>query len=307
MRVAAIDCGTNSIRLLISDRVDSDPASAPADVLRRMEVVRLGEGVDRTGMLSPEAIERTRVVLEQYAAQIREAGATRVRMVATSATRDAGNREDFASMVLRTLGTDAEVISGHEEAMLSFAGAVADLPGLADPVLLTDIGGGSTEVVRGRGGAVDSAFSMDVGCVRLTERHLLDDPPTQAQIDGALSDLRHALDEAESAVPLIGASAFVGVAGTVTTIAALALGLGAYDPIAIHGSVISAADVAQVTAELLAMPRAQRAALPVMHPGRVDVIGGGALILRTLMERSAATAVIVSEHDILDGIAASIG
>jgi exopolyphosphatase/guanosine-5'-triphosphate,3'-diphosphate pyrophosphatase len=308
-RVAAIDCGTNSIRLLIADL---DPAGGPlSDVVRQMEVVRLGEGVDRTGLLSVAAIERTRVALAGYARQIEQHAAVRVRMVATSASRDAGNRDDFVRMVHATLGADPEVITGNEEAALSFAGAIAGLPGIADPVLLTDIGGGSTELVLGRmaagpGGSVQAAHSMDVGCVRLTERHLHDDPASTAQIDAALADLHAAIDAAALDVPLGGAASFVGVAGTVTTIAALALHLPAYDPGAIHGSVISAQQVADITTMLMGMTRAQRAGLAVMHPGRVDVIVGGALVLRTLMERTGSAQVIASEHDILDGIAASL-
>jgi exopolyphosphatase/guanosine-5'-triphosphate,3'-diphosphate pyrophosphatase len=307
-RVAAIDCGTNSIRLLIAD-AEAGRDGRLVDVVRRMEVVRLGQGVDRTGELAPEAIERTRVALEQYARQIAEAGAQRVRMVATSATRDAANRDDFVRMVRATLGADPEVITGHEEAALSFAGAVAGLPGLAGSagsVLVTDIGGGSTELVLGRGSVVEASVSMDVGCVRLTERRLHDDPPTPEQVQAALDDLRAAIDAAALALPLRGAASFVGVAGTVTTIAALALGLPAYDPAAIHGAVITADQVAGVTGELMSMPREQRAALPVMHPGRVDVIVGGALVLRTLMERTGSAQVIASEHDILDGIAQSL-
>lgn len=309
-RVAAIDCGTNSIRLLIADL---DPSGGPlSDVVRQMEVVRLGEGVDRTGLLSPGAIERTRVALEAYARQIEHHGARRVRMVATSASRDAGNRDDFVRMVQATLGAEPEVITGREEAALSFAGAIAGLPGIADPVLLADIGGGSTELVLGRmadgaGGSVQAAHSMDVGCVRLTERHLHADPPTTAQMDAALVDLHAAIDAAALDVPLHGAASFVGVAGTVTTIAALALHLPSYDPEAIHGSVISAQQVAEVTAMLIGMTRAQRAGFAVMHPGRVDVIVGGALVLRTLMERTGSQHVVASEHDILDGIATSLG
>lgn len=308
-RVAAIDCGTNSIRLLIADL---DPAGGPlTDVIRQMLVVRLGEGVDRTGLLSPAAIERTRVALEGYARQIEQHGAQRVRMVATSASRDARNRDDFVRMVQATLGAEPEVITGHEEAALSFSGAIAGLPGIADPVLLTDIGGGSTELVlgqmaAGRGGSVQAAHSMDVGCVRLTERHLHGDPPTAKQIDAALADLHAAIDAARIDVPLHGAASFVGVAGTVTTIAALAKKLPAYDPDAIHGSVISTQHVADVTAMLMGMTRAQRAGFAVMHPGRVDVIVGGALVLRTLMERTGSQHVIASEHDILDGIATSL-
>lgn len=310
MRVAGIDCGTNSIRLLIADAVPGpDGGVRLADVVRHMEVVRLGEGVDRTGMLSPAALERTRLALVDYGDRIRAADAQRVRMVATSATRDAGNRDAFVSMVRDAIGVDPQVISGAEEAALSYAGAVGGLPSLLGeqaPILLADIGGGSTEVVRGAAGQVQAAHSMDVGCVRLTERRLHGDPPAGDEVDAAVADIEAALDAAAADVPLTGASAFVGVAGTVTTLAAIVLGLPAYDPLAIHGATMSAAQVEDVTTMLLGMTRAQRAALPVMHPGRVDVIAGGALVLRTLVRRTESTAVIASEHDILDGIAASI-
>jgi exopolyphosphatase/guanosine-5'-triphosphate,3'-diphosphate pyrophosphatase len=227
-------------------------------------------------------------------------------MVATSATRDAQNRDEFVELVRAELGVPPEVISGAEEAALSYAGAASVLDFAAGPVLVADIGGGSTELVRGGDGGALSAFSMDVGCVRMTERHLHDDPPTPEQIAATVADLRAAIAEARRHVPLEPDVPFVGVAGTVTTIAALALGLDRYDSEAIHGSKISAAEVAEVTERLLAMTHEQRAALPVMHPGRVDVIGGGALVLRTLVEQIGVDAVIASEHDILDGIALSI-
>jgi exopolyphosphatase/guanosine-5'-triphosphate,3'-diphosphate pyrophosphatase len=303
-RVAAIDCGTNSIRLLIADRTDG----RLTDVVREMRVVRLGQDVDRTGRLAAEALARTQVALAEYATTIRECAAEHVRMVATSATRDAGNREEFVAMVHAELGVEPEVISGAEEAALSFAGAAGVLPGLPGPLLVADIGGGSTELVRG--GAADEpllAYSMNVGCVRMTERHLRDDPPTGPQIEATVADLRAAIDEARGQVPLDAPAAFVGVAGTVTTIAAIALQLDRYDPDAIHGARISAAQVDDVTARLLRMTHAERAALPVMHPGRVDVIGGGALVLRTLVEEIGADSVIASEHDILDGIALGLG
>jgi exopolyphosphatase / guanosine-5'-triphosphate,3'-diphosphate pyrophosphatase len=303
-RVAAIDCGTNSIRLLIAE---GGPVGL-SDVHREMRVVRLGEGVDETGRLAPAAIERTRLALVDYAERIRSLGATDVRMVATSASRDAANADEFRATVQQTLGVEPEVISGLAEAELSFAGAVAGLPGVADPLLLADIGGGSTELVLGVPvpAEVTAAYSMDVGCVRMTERHLHDDPPTEAQVQAALADLRGALQAAVADVPVGKAAAFVGVAGTVTTIAALALDLPAYDPDAIHGSVIDYQQVAEVTDRLLRMPRSERAALPVMHPGRVDVIGGGALVLRTVMDFAGVREVIASEHDILDGIAMSL-
>jgi len=303
-RVAGIDCGTNSIRLLVAD----PGPDGLIDVHREMRVVRLGQDVDRTGRLAPEAIERTRRALVDYADLIRTLGARSVRMVATSASRDAENAEDFVAMVRATLGVAPEVISGAEEAQLSFTGAVAGLPGVADPLLVADIGGGSTELVLGSPAQHQafSSFSMDVGCVRMTERHLRSDPPEAEQIAATVSDLQAALDVAAKEVPVAEAAAFVGVAGTVTTIAAIALGLDHYDADAIHGSVLSLAQVSEVTTDLLSMTRGQRAALPVMHPGRVDVIGGGALVLRTVMEFVGATEVIVSEHDILDGIALSL-
>ena len=303
MRLAGIDCGTNSIRLLVADAA---PGGALVDVVREMRVVRLGQDVDRTGRLAPEAIERTRVALQDYAGTIRELHADRVRMVATSATRDAANRADFVSMVEAELGVPPEVISGDEEARLSYAGAVASLPVTGGRVLVADIGGGSTELVLGHGSDLLASASMDVGCVRMTERHLHDDPPTAQQIAATVDDLRAAIATAAEDVPIRTADTFVGVAGTVTTIAAIALGLDRYDPDAIHGSVVGAGQVAEVTDRLLRMTHAERAALPVMHPGRVDIIGGGALVLRTLVEEAGAREVIASEHDILDGITLSL-
>ncbi|HSY15677.1 MAG TPA: Ppx/GppA phosphatase family protein [Jatrophihabitantaceae bacterium] len=309
MRVAGIDCGTNSIRLLIieRERTEQHPAGRAVDVVREMRVVRLGQDVDRTGRLAPEAIERTRIALVDYAELIRKHQATRVRMMATSASRDASNRQDFIDMVVSVLGVPPEVITGTQEAALSFAGAVEGLPGVAAPVLVADIGGGSTELVLGSPGSGElRSHSMNVGCVRMTERHLRSDPPTPEQISATVADLRTAIEAAAVDVPLTGAATFVGVAGTVTTLAAIVLGLDRYEADAIHGSSMTAAQVEEVTGLLLAMTHAERAALPVMHPGRVDVIGGGALVLRTLMEATGAERVVVSEHDILDGIAASI-
>ena len=301
-RVAAIDCGTNSVRLLVAD-VDTP---VPTDVVRRMEIVRLGRGVDRTGRLAPEAIEATRVALADYAAQIRDLGASRTRMVATSATRDAANADEFRSMVERTLGVTPEVVTGEEEAHLSFAGAVQGLPAdLIAPYLVVDIGGGSTEFVLGTAEPV-SAISVDIGCVRMTERHLVDDPPTPDQIAAAERDIEAAVDRALTAVPGRDARTLVGLAGSVTTVTGLALELDQYRPEVIHHARISYDQVATVTADLLAMTRAQRLALPVMHPGRADVIGAGALILKVLMREAGQGAVVASEHDILDGICLSI-
>ncbi|HET6876425.1 MAG TPA: Ppx/GppA phosphatase family protein [Jatrophihabitans sp.] len=301
-RVAAIDCGTNSIRLLVADR---NTGNGLVDVRREMRIVRLGQGVDRTGRLAPVALERTRVALHEYAATIGELDAHPVRMVATSATRDAANRDDFTAMVRAELGVEPEVITGAEEAELSFAGAASVLPHLSGALLVADIGGGSTELVRGGDGPL-RAHSMDVGCVRMTERHLHDDPPTRKQIAATVADVRAALEAARVDVPLDQPVTFVGVAGTVTTIAAIALELPAYDSAAIHGARIAAGQIAEVTERLLAMTHEQRAALPVMHPGRVDVIGGGALVLRTLVEDVGVDEIVASEHDILDGIALSL-
>jgi exopolyphosphatase / guanosine-5'-triphosphate,3'-diphosphate pyrophosphatase len=309
-RVAAIDCGTNSVRLLVAE-VPPDGA-ALVDIVRRMEIVRLGQGVDRTGRLDPAAIERTRIALSDYAAQITDLGAQRIRMVATSATRDAENAAEFHEMVLSTLGVAPEVISGDEEARLSFLGATRGLPADAEPpYLVVDIGGGSTEFVLG-GATLDGstsvahAISVDIGCVRMTERHLVTDPPTPEQVAAAEADIAAAVDRALAVVPGRQAHTLVGLAGSVTTVAALALHLPAYDPAAIHHSRIPYGDVAAVTRELLGLTHAERLALPSMHPGRADVIGAGALVLRVAMEKVGADSVVVSEHDILDGIAESI-
>jgi exopolyphosphatase/guanosine-5'-triphosphate,3'-diphosphate pyrophosphatase len=308
-RVAAIDCGTNSIRLLVAD---VPPAGPAVDLLRRMEVVRLGQGVDATGRLAPEAIERTRVVLAEYSGQARDLGATELRMVATSATRDAANRADFEAMVLATLGRSPDVVPGLEEAELSYLGATASLdlaaaahgsPPPQPPFLVVDIGGGSTEFVLGDAAGVRAARSVDIGCVRLTERHLHSDPPTGKETARAEADIHAALADVRADVPVADAASLVGLAGSVTTVAALALRLPAYDAEVIHGSRIAASDVRAVTADLLAATRTRRAAMPVMHPGRVDVIGAGSLILRVLMEEFGFPEVVVSEHDILDGIA----
>lgn len=301
-RVAAIDCGTNSVRLLVADL---DPATGTAvDVLRRMEIVRLGEGVDRTGRLAPAALERTYAALRSYRSAVEELGATRVRMVATSATRDASNRDEFRTGVTAVLGVEPEVITGAEEAALSFAGATRELAGVraAAPYLVVDIGGGSTELVLGTD-AVVASCSVDVGCVRMTERHLHADPPTGDQVSAARADIDAALDVAAAAVPLAPARTLVGVAGTVTTIVGIGLRLPAYDAAAIHLSRICATEVRRITAELCTMTHDERAALPVMHPGRVDVITAGALVLEAVVARTGAAEVVASEKDILDGIA----
>ncbi|MDJ0351957.1 Ppx/GppA phosphatase family protein [Pseudarthrobacter sp. PH31-O2] len=312
-RVAAIDCGTNSIRLLIADVDTAGPAPRLNDVVREMRVVRLGQGVDATGELSWEALDRTFAAASDYAEQIRRHAATKVRFVATSATRDARNRQVFVDGIRGLLAVEPEVISGDSEAALSFAGASSVLPSRgADPVLVVDLGGGSTEFVLGNAGGVIAARSVDIGCVRLTERHLRSDPPTAAEIAAAEADVDAALDEAAGAVPLDQTAAVVGVAGSITTITAHALALEEYSSAAIHGTELSLDAIRRACTELLEMSRADRAVLPYMHPGRVDVIGAGALVWRRAVDRLAAVTqgrvgtAVTSEHDILDGIALSI-
>ena len=306
-RVAVVDCGTNSLRLLLAD---VDPGRAVlADVIRRMEIVRLGQGVDETGWLAPEALARTMAVLRDYAGIIADSGAQAVRMVATSATRDAGNAAEFVRMVKEVLGVAPEVLAGDEEAVLSFTGATAELAAGPDPrpFLVADIGGGSTEFVLGpAGGPPAHAISVNVGCVRMTERRLRGDPPTDREVAAAVGDIDAALDTVAAAVPVREARTLIGLAGSVTTVAAIAMGLPAYDAARIHHARTSVADVRAVTRGLLAQTRAERAAIRVMHPGRIDVIGGGALILDRLVQRFGFAEVLVSEHDILDGMAWSL-
>lgn len=313
MRVAAIDCGTNSVRLLIADVADD----TLHEIERRMEIVRLGQGVDRTGRLAPEALERTFAAMRGYRKLIDQHGATATRVVATSATRDAANRHEFVDGVRAIFGVDPEVVTGDEEAEFSFTGATRGLlhlspeTGLPDgplpPYLVVDIGGGSTEFVVG-GAHVIGAISVDIGCVRLTERHLKDagDPPSAVALEAVVADVEAALDQVVAAVPVQRAHTLVGLAGSVTTIAGIALDLPEYDSDKIHHARISATQVHEVTRRLLAMTHGERAAIPVMHPGRVDVIGAGALILDRIVRRFSFAQVVVSEHDILDGIAWSL-
>ena len=323
-RVAAVDCGTNSLRLLLAD---IDPGRAGlTNVVRRMEIVRLGQGVDQTGRLVPEALARTMAVLREYADIIARSGAQAVRMVATSATRDADNAAEFVRLVKEVLGVAPEVLTGDEEAVLSFTGATAELAAGPDPgpFLVADIGGGSTEFVLGPGGFGGAgsppkrggvrgvvppgyrAISVNVGCVRMTERHLHGDPPAGQEVGAAVADIDAALGTVAAAVPARDARTLIGLAGSVTTVAAIAMGLPGYDAARIHHARVAAADVRAVTRALLAQTRAERAALGVMHPGRADVIGGGALVLDRLMLRFGFTEVLVSEHDILDGMAWSL-
>lgn len=311
-RVAGIDCGTNSIRLLVAD---VDPATgALVDVERTMEVVRLGQGVDRTGRIAPEALERALVATRRYATRCTELGVEAIRYVATSATRDAENRSEFVDGVRTAIGVEPEVIDGAEEARLSFRGATGVLgsrhPG---PLLVVDLGGGSTELVLGTDAPVAS-YSMDVGCVRMTERHLHSDPPTTSEIAAAAADVRAALDAASAMVPLERTVTLVGLSGTVTTVTAHALGLPRYDPLVIDGTVLPVEAVLAAADDLLHRTHAERAALGFMHPGRVDVIGAGALVWAEVVRRVQRDVagvgrvlgpILTSEHDILDGITLS--
>jgi exopolyphosphatase/guanosine-5'-triphosphate,3'-diphosphate pyrophosphatase len=309
-RVAAIDCGTNSIRLLVADVVDG----ALTDLTREMRVVRLGQGVDRTGQFAEEALERTFAALDDYAETCRELAVERIRFVATSATRDASNREAFLAGVRERIGVTPEVISGHEEASLSFRGVVSAVDGAPAPYLVVDLGGGSTELALGDGD-LDAAYSMDVGCVRLTERHLAGDPPTAEQQAATVADVRAAIAIASTHVPIGETATLIGVAGSITTVTAHALDLAAYDPVAIHGATLSVDQVIASCDALINATHAERAAMPFMHPGRVEAIGAGALVWREVVTavaqavaasgRSLET-VTTSEHDILDGLALSL-
>lgn len=300
MRVAAIDCGTNSIRLLVAE-VDAERGLAELD--RRTTIVRLGEGVDANRRFTEAALDRTFRAVDDYAAAIRPHEVERIRFVATSASRDVENRAEFEAGILERLGVTPDVISGAEEADLSFMGATGDLAEeVPAPYLVIDIGGGSTEFVFGSG-APKSSISVDMGCVRMTERHLQADPPARDDIAAASEFIDQLIAEAGKSVPLGRAKTVIGLAGTVTTVAAMALGLTKYDRSAIHGSEFSKDTVHRVCQRLLEMSRAQRAALPFMHPGRVDVIGAGALVLDRIMTALPQPTLRVSERDILDGIA----
>ena len=294
-RVAAIDCGTNALRLLIAD---VDAFGSLTDVVRLMRTVRLGEGVDRTGEFSAAALERTFAVCTEYASIIASHCVERSRFVATSASRDVSNRTQFVDGVVARMGVAPEVIEGPEEAELSYEGATRSLSGVVSPALVVDIGGGSTEFVLG-----EQSISVNIGCVRMTERHLHSDPPTEAEIELVRADLAEAMRRAGESVDLRAAGTLVGVAGTVTTVAARALGLESYDPEILHGAIIEREPLERAIADLAAMTRAERAALPYMHPGRVDIIGGGALVLGAVVEAVGLPTLTVSECDILDGIA----
>ena len=301
MRVAAIDCGTNSIRLLIAD-IDG---SNFREVVRDMEIVRLGQGVDETGQFHPDAIARTLAAVDKFAAEIAKRGVEKIRFCATSATRDATNRHLFIDGVRDRLGIELEVISGDEEAALSFAGAIKDLDPSNGPFLVVDIGGGSTEFVFGTS-TVEAARSVNIGCVRMTERHFANDPVTTQQIELARTDIQAAIAQAAAVVPITKATTLVAVAGTATTVAAAALELPEYDRYAIHLSRISAQQTHDAANMFATSTREQRLSLGYMHPGRVDVIAAGSLVLSEIMKATGATEFVASESDILDGMAYSL-
>jgi exopolyphosphatase/guanosine-5'-triphosphate,3'-diphosphate pyrophosphatase len=304
VRVAAIDCGTNSIRLLVAD---VDPGTGTlVDLDRSNEIVRLGHGVDATGRIAPESMARTFAAVERYAEVIADLGAELVRFIATSASRDAENRDEFVAGVRDRIGVVPEVISGDEEARLSFMGATRGLvDGAGAPYLVVDIGGGSTEFVLGTREPV-AARSVDVGCVRLTERHLRHDPPTEAEVAAIVADVDAAIAEAAAVVPLAEARTLIGLAGSVTTTTGIFLGLEEYDGAAIHGTRVPAAEVAAISDRMLALDHAGRSVMQVIHPGRVDVLNAGILVLRRILDVTGLPEVLASEHDILDGIAWSL-
>jgi len=301
MRVAAIDCGTNSIRLLIAD-IDGGNFR---EVVRDMEIVRLGQGVDQTGQFHPDAIARTLAAVDKFAAEIAKRGVEKLRFCATSATRDATNRHLFVDGVRERLGIEPEVISGDEEAALSFAGAIKDLSPSDGPFLVVDIGGGSTEFVFGTS-TVEAARSVNIGCVRMTERHFASDPASNQQIEAARIDIQAAIAQAAEVVPITKATTLVAVAGTATTVAAAALDLPEYDRYAIHLSRVSAQQTHDAATMFATKNREQRLALGYMHPGRVDVIAAGSLVLSEIMKATGAAEFVASESDILDGMAYSL-
>jgi len=300
-RVAAIDCGTNSIRLLISD-IDTSTNTA-TDVCREMRIVRLGEGVDKTNAFSPRALERTFKAIDEYEEILLKHKVEKLRFVATSATRDAQNKAMFIKGVIDRLRIVPEVIAGTEEAALSFDGATRSLrQKYKAPFLIIDLGGGSTELVIGDQEPT-GAYSMDVGCVRMTERHTPGGNPTKAQEEAIRTDVRNALKEAAKKVDWQKAQTIVGVAGTVTTVAAHILKLKTYDPEVLHGASISAQQISQTAQDFISLTPSQRAALPYMHEGRIEVITAGSIVLDEVMKAIGAQTLIASERDILDGVA----
>ena len=298
-RVAALDCGTNSIRLLIAE--ENAGGSSFTEISRKMSIVKLGEGVDKNKAFLPDAISRTLAALKVFAAEIAEAKVAKVRFCATSATRDAQNRDEFLIPVEQILGITPEVISGEEEAKLSFLGATQALSKSDGPFLVIDIGGGSTEFVFGSD-HVDAARSVNIGCVRMSERHFKNDPPNQSEIDSARIDIRNAIALAAEVVPIKSAKTLVAVAGTATTVAAAALNLAKYDSDLIHLAKISSKETRRVSDWLLTLTRQERSDLGYMHPGRVDVIAAGSLVLAEIIKATGLESFVASENDILDGM-----
>ncbi len=298
-RVAAYDCGTNSLRLLVADL---DPETSKArELVREMRIVRLGEGVDQTGRISDAAMTRVLAAVADFAATAARYDVEHTVFAATSAARDADNAAAFTAAVQARIGVPPTVLTGEQEARLSFTGAVRTLRGASPaPYLVVDIGGGSTEFILGTD-HVERAQSLDIGSVRITERHLHSDPPTREEIQAATADIDRALDTLT--VALEAAATVIGVAGTVTTIAAGALRLESYQRDLIHHSVIDKASAQATVNSLLTMGVQQRLALGYLHPGRADVIGGGGLILDRVLRRTPVHAMLVSEQDILDGLA----
>ncbi|MCL8027221.1 Ppx/GppA phosphatase family protein [Nocardioides bruguierae] len=304
MRVAAVDCGTNTIKLLVLELADD---GTPTELVREFRMIRLGEGVDATGRISEAAMARAFAAVEELSALVEKVGGVdRARFCATSASRDAANADVFTAGVLDRFGTAPEVLTGSEEAALSYAGAVRALrTPPAEPTLVFDVGGGSTELIVGRGDTVDVSESMDIGSVRLTERCLPTDPPTPAEVDACVAAVDAALDACDPAVrdAVAAARGVVGVAGTVTTLAAGVLGLDRYDRDAIDQCDLAVTDVHAHCDTIVGQSAEQRRALGWMHPGRADVIGAGAIIVSRVLARTSATRLVVSESDILDGIA----
>jgi exopolyphosphatase/guanosine-5'-triphosphate,3'-diphosphate pyrophosphatase len=296
--VAAVDCGTNSTRLLISDEGRT--------VDRRMIITRLGQGVDRTARLAPDAIERTAAALREFRAAMDEHGVERVRMTATSAARDATTRDALFTTAEAIVGVPPELLSGREEGGLSFAGATAELDPADGPFLVVDIGGGSTEFSVGTG-ACEGAISVDMGCVRLTEKFLHHDPPLPEELSACLSVVQTHLDDVARELPAVrDAKTFVGLAGTVSTVAAVELGLATYDREAIHHAVLSHEAVEDVFRTLATESRAVRLTNPGLEEARADVIVGGCCVLVKVMRHWGLETCLVSESDILDGLAASL-